>query len=189
MPEDKPQDAVKHPTLLPQLAWQALIKDIMAEHGFKRQNAFAEAIDVCEQTIGRWLSAKPSVPTPASFDKVAAFLEISGDELAKRWFWFMGEPFGYRHQDAEANEIREPAATYGEPDPLLEAKTLDQLDLKDVPMVQRLPAHHLRRDILEYAADLEDTRQRSILRLRSMIKNLRAFFHGAADTERKLQGR
>ncbi len=179
----------EHPALMPKLAWQKLIKDLMAEHGYQFQNAFAAAIDVCDQTIGRWLSEKPSLPDPDSFGKVAAFLKISEAELSKRWFWFMGEPFGYRHQGAATSEIREPAAVFDEPDPLLQAKALEGLELKNVPSAQRLYIHHLRRDILTLATELEENRQRLTLRLRSMIKNLRDLYQGAVDTERKLQGR
>ena len=176
-----------HPALMPKLAWQALIKDLMAEHGFRFQNAFAEAIDVCDQTIGRWLGAKPALPEPESFKKVADFLEISEQELSKRWFWFMGEGFGYRQQPAATSEIREPAAVFDEPDPLLQAKALEGLDLKKVPLDQRPFIHLLRRDIVESATELEKNHQQLTFRLRSMIKNLRDLFQSAVDTERKLQ--
>ncbi len=186
-PKAPPAVPKDHPVQMPRLAWQELIQSLMAERGIKHQNAFAEAIKVCDQTIGRWLSDNPSLPKPGSFAKVAAFLEISEEELAKRWYLVMGERFGYQHQSAGATEVREPTAAYDQPDPLLEAKALDKLDLKLVPQEQRPFIHRLCREAMDLAGEIEDNRQRLILRLRSMLKSIRDVFQSAADTERKRQ--
>ncbi len=175
----------EHPALMPKLAWQQLVKSLMAEHGLKHQYSLAEAIGVCDQTISRWLGKKPALPEPDSFEKVAAFLKVSGEELSQRWFSLMGERFGYQQQPSAASEVREPAAAYHEPDPLVAAKALEGLDLQNAPPEQRPFLHNHRREILELVAEVEEIQRRLALRLRSMLKSFRDLFQSAADTERR----
>ncbi len=178
---------IEHPALMQRLAWQKLVKHLMEERGFKHQYAFAHAIGVCAQTMGRWLGKKPSSPEPKSFAKLATYLEISQDELAMMWLSFMNARYAaYQQQPAPASEIREPAAAYDEPDPMMEAKALEGLDLKHAPLEQRPFLHHHRREILELVAEIEDLKRRLSMRLRSMLKSFRDLFQSAADTERKL---
>ncbi len=178
---------IEHPALMQRLAWQKLVKHLMGERGFKHQYAFAHAIGVCAQTMGRWLGKKPSSPEPKSFAKLATYLEISQDELAMMWLSFMNARYApYQQQPAAASEVREPAAAYDEPDPMMEAKALEGLDLKHAPLEQRPFLHHHRREILELVSEIEDLKRRLSMRLRSMLKSFRDLFQSAADTERKL---
>ncbi len=179
---------IDHPALMQRLAWKKLVKHLMEERGFKHQYAFANAIDVCNQTMSRWLGKKPSSPEPKSFEKLAAYLEISLDELAVKWLSFMNARYApYQQQPAAASEIREPATAYDEPDPLAEAKALEGLDLTHAPLEQRPFLHHHRREILELVSEIEELKRRLALRLRSMLKSFRDLFQSAADTERKLR--
>ncbi len=179
---------IEHPALMPRLAWHALVKHLMTERGFKHQYAFAHAIGVCAQTMGRWLGKNPPAPTLKSFAKVAAYLEISQDELAVMWLSFMNARYAaYQQQPVAPSEVREPAAAYDQPDPMIEAKALEGLDLKHAPLEQRPFLHHHRREILELVSEIEDVKRRLSLRLRSMLKSFRDLFQSAADTERKLR--
>ena len=176
----------EHPAKMPKLAWQMLIRHLMAENGYRHQYLFADEIDVCHQTMSRWLGEKPPLPGPESFSKVATFFDISEEELAVKWLHFMNERYAAYGQDLGADsEVRERAANDYDRDLLAQAKALDDLDLRTAPLEQRPFLHNQRREILELAAEIEEFKQRFASRLTLMLTSFRQLFQSATDTARK----
>ncbi len=176
----------KHPALMPKLAWQQLIMELMAEHGFKHKYQLAGAIDVCNQTMSRWLGKKPALPEPDSFIKVATFLKISEAELAARWASFIIRRYGAypQTQGGAASDIREPAPAYDELELTARVKALEELDLKRMPVEMRPFLHQHRRELLEHVRETEETKKRERSRLKALLDTSRELFDSAADTAR-----
>ena len=175
----------KHSALMPKLAWQKLIQKLMAEHGFKHKYRFADAIDVCHQTISRWLGDNPPLPEPKSFMKVAGSLKISERQLAEMWLAVMNEDStAYSRGHDAGGEVREPTATYDEMWVVADAKAIEDLDLRDVPVEQRPFLHQHRREILELVREIEELKLRLAARLRATLATFRELYGSAVDTTR-----
>ncbi len=183
---DQDSNAKERPALMPNFAWKELIVDIRVKRGFKYKYLLAEALEVCDQTISRWLSENPPSPNPESFTKVADYLKISEDDLARKWLSFMNQSYE-RYQHAPSGIIRESAAAYGEPDLVEQAKVLKRLDLGNVPLEQRPFLHLERREILELAAEVDDFKKRFSSRLKSMLTSFRQLHRSAVDTARQMK--
>ncbi len=182
---DQEPKAEQLPALCPNFAWKKLMMQLMVERGFKYKYLLATAVGVCNQTISRWFSDNPPSPSPASFKKVADYLLVSEDDLARKWLSFMNERYPATYQHPPSDTIRDSVA-YGEPDLVEQAKALKRFDLGKVPLEQRPSLYHQRHEILELAAEIEELKMRSSSRLESMLTSFLHLYQSAVDTARRM---
>ena len=177
-----------HPALMPKLAWRDLIEHVIAEHDFKHKYRFAEAVDVADQTISRWLGKRPPLPDYVSFERVAVGLGISLEELAARWAAFMSQRYAAAYMPGAAadSDVKEPAPGYDESDLLAQAEEIGRYDLNAVPVEQRPSLFDLGREVRELVAEFEEARRRFLSRLRVMLRRFRQVYQGAVDTARRI---
>ena len=174
---------------MPKVAWGKLIRHIMAEKGVRSQEQFANDVGISTDTVGRWLSNPPKMPSDVNRKKVARYCGVSDNQLGYMWTEQMIEEYGPYRLDTgfQPGEVREDKTSYGGPSVLVRAKAMARWDLSGVPLDQAPPLHLIRDEIKELVAIVGAFYTRTISRLETLMLRFEDLYEAARHTAAKMK--